>query len=494
MKGLSTIELLIAIAVLSLGMAAAVIVVFGTQSAQVRAQENREALSIASKTLEEARASADQNFAGVASLATTTDGSYRTWRSVADLNVSAKQVTGWVSWNAGGVARQTALSTLLTNWRGAMAGAAYRCQVPPAGDWSAPQARGSYPFSSLIPSGASGWGLSDIEIKDTLLYVAAYSTPAADKNTFFIFDISNAGAAPRLLGALATAPTYTKGIAAIAMAASGQKMYAYAASASSFSKGQLQIIDATHPAAPVLVATYKIAASIVPRAGYGRAIFYRYPYVYLGLTSIAGGGAEFDVINVSNPLNPFWVAGYSIGHDVNAIYVKGNYAYVAHPSASTDALQEELTVLDVTDPAATPALARVGGFHFVTGMGGHGETIDIEGPTLYFGRTTSNISGPADTIPEFYILDNSSAPSISSAPLGSAALGTGDSINALYARNSRAFLLDNYEFRVLDIYDPAHLLTLSTIPLTSAGLAFDCSSALIYITQAGAITTIAPGH
>jgi hypothetical protein len=61
--------------------------------------------------------------------------------------------------------------------------------------------------------------------------------------------------------------------------------------------------------------------------------------------SIAGGGdAGLEVINVSNPASPQWVALYDTSGRALDVAVSGNFAYVADDSAG-------LQVIDVSNPA-----------------------------------------------------------------------------------------------------------------------------------------------
>src|SRR5690348_14650043 len=70
-KGSSTVEILIAFAVLILCMSAVIIVIFGNQSVSVDTQTNHEAIYMSGKILENARAQSRQNFLSLISTTTT---------------------------------------------------------------------------------------------------------------------------------------------------------------------------------------------------------------------------------------------------------------------------------------------------------------------------------------------------------------------------------------------------------------------------------------
>jgi hypothetical protein len=150
---------------------------------------------------------------------------------------------------------------------------------------------------------------------------------------FFIIDDRNL-ALPVMISSLVTGP----GLAAVAVSG----YYAYAANESSIS--QMRIIDIHDRTHPTVVSQLKLpvpnASTTEPLAS---SIFYDDGVLYLGTQK--WNGDEFAVIDVSNPLSPFYVNGFDTGSLVNSIYENGGYVYLATPS--TDA---QMDILDIRNP------------------------------------------------------------------------------------------------------------------------------------------------
>lgn len=95
--------------------------------------------------------------------------------------------------------------------------------------------------------------------------------------------------------------------------------------------GGLQIIEITDPANPDSAAQYSNGASV-------KGVFVKGDYAYLATAT------GLQILNVSDPKNPA-LAGFifTLQYQGNAIFVEGNYAYLA-------ALNDGLHIFDVSDP------------------------------------------------------------------------------------------------------------------------------------------------
>lgn len=287
---------------------------------------------------------------------------------------------------------------------------------------------------------------------------------------FYILDVSNP-MNPTLITGLGDNEDIATGFNAIAT----DGRYAYVAT-NSGSK-QFQIINVSSPT-PVVASSFKVSGT----ESVGKSIFYRNGYVYLGLEKTMNG-REFNIIDVHNPSSPQFIGSFPIGRTVNAIYVKGNYVFVAHPASASN--NEQITVLDISDPANP---FRVSGFYDYEGTvinGGGGKSLFVVGDVLYLGRTTTKISGSTDSLPELYALDKTDlakTPSI----LGSLPLSaSGDSINKIFIRDYLAFLLTNSQIQIRKINQTnpwtfSQYATSVTLPNSGAGVAFDCEGNYIY--------------
>ncbi len=135
------------------------------------------------------------------------------------------------------------------------------------------------------------------------------------------------------------------GTAALSGGADGlfvQGKYAYAVGGANFF-----VIDVSNPSAPTLVATLTDAARMTHV--YGIYVAGSYAYVATGYGGSQGVGDDrLTVIDISNPKSPSIVG--SLQDHTNLyyalhVYVSGNYAYVSAP------YNNQLTIVDISNPA-----------------------------------------------------------------------------------------------------------------------------------------------
>lgn len=471
--GFSTLEILLAFAIIILSITAVIGLVFTGQSLAVDSQTNSEALYKAESKLEQARAEASSDFNLLNPIATATEGIYQISLEVNQTDFFTKQITSNVLWQTGlGREQNVRLTSIVTDWQNAQEG--NTCSSVLSGDWQRPKID-NFDFAGLIGAAGGTYTISALDAYEGRLYVAVSATSSKTDPTFFTFDISKPGSPVLISTPIDNDSKVLAGIAGVKVSGN----YAYVASTSSYSRGQLQIINiTTNP--PVVVKTYKIPVINAAGAstGLGSSIFYKSGFVYLGLTKTDSEN-EFNVIDVSDPSNPVIKGGYNLDNGVNAIYVKGNYAYLAHPADTASRNDEQLTVIDVSNPANP---VRLSGFYYQDGVGGNGKSLSFIGNNLYFGRTASKISGPADTIPEFYILDASNPADMQKSPLGSLPLATPESVNGLIIRDYLAFFLSSSQFQVWNISKPSDLEPwTNNLPLPGSSAAMDCEGNTFYI-------------
>ncbi len=464
-KGFSTIEMLIAMTVLLLVLSAVVLLSFGNQSLLANAAAHVEALSLAEQVLDSEQALARKDFALVIPSTSTSMIGSMPYNISVDVETQSdyvtKKVTATVSWSGEyGRAQNVQLAVYLTNFESATS--PNTCNAELAGNWSAPiVANTVQSFAQLVGDSSGTYTLTGLAVRFGKLYVTA-SNSSSGKETFFVFDTSTLN--PTLLAKLDNDTKVNTGLMGVDIASSSAGSYAYVASASSFTRGQLQVINITNPAAPSIVATYKIPTTYVPSSGAGNTIFYKDGYVYLGLTKTSTGGKEFAIIDVHTPTAPTWAGGYAVGNDINSIFVNGSYAYIASPNA------QNLLVLDVSNPS-TPSLVG----SYVPSGGSNGERVFTVGDTVYLGRTFGTN--------ELYMLNASSLSSIAS--LGSKDLGvwSNTSINGIVVRSNTAFLLTNTQLVSYDTTNPAAINAFGTpltLPNASSGAALTCEGNVLY--------------
>ena len=217
----------------------------------------------------------------------------------------------------------------------------------------------------------------------------------------------------------------------------------------------MQVIDVS--ANPPVVK----ASLVIPSNAVGNSIAYKNGYVYLGLKS-SSSGPEFYIIDVHNPLSPqvvtggHWPASGSLGHDINAIYIRNQYAYLAVPDTVDN---KKLIVLDISN-ASGPK--EVGSFSEVGAN--NGKSIALVGDTLYLGRTWGGT--------ELSVLDVSN-PATASPPVLGIDATINASVDAIVVRGkinpqntaaapALAFALTTSDLKILNVSDPASIASWGT--------------------------------
>ncbi len=492
-KGFSTIEISVALLIITVGLTAATLVIFGGRSFSSDSGLDNEALYKAQRQIEDARASARASFGSVIS-SSSNDGIY--FKEVVVSSGSqpySKNVISRISWTAPGPrSEKIELSTTLSDWKNALV-KNQPCLTPLSGDWQHPQ-MAFYEFGKdLLGDSSSGYPLTGITVLNSKLYVTVNNTNGNNFPSLFIFDVSKPGVKPALLTSADNDPGVKSGLNAITVNGN----YAYVANANNpnFSTcatcGQLQIFDISKTP-PQVIDTFKVPG-VTGKNGQsiGTSIFYKGGIVYLGLAKTpdgATGDTEFNLIDVGggghggSPTSPVFLGGYQVGNGVNAIYAKGKYAYIATPNS------ENMTILDVSDPTHP---TRAGGYS--PGIGSNGESLFVTGSTVYLGRTFGTN--------EFYILNVQNPASIT--VLGSKDIGSGSStsINGVVLRSNLAFLITNTQFQIWNVANPASITQWAT-PLSlpaGSGTTISCSTDnSIYVgslpsNDKGFISIITPG-
>lgn len=479
-RGFSTLEILIAFAVLMISMTGVMVVVFGNQSVFVDIQTNNEALGRAKAVLEEARALSRQSFGLVISKTSVEQSgpiAYTEKLDVTDIGTLTKQVTSSVTWLNGARILKITLSTIFTNPSSAFG--SDTCDQALSGDWTHPQLLGS------ADVGQNNGG-TDIDVLGKKAYVTADASTAG-KGDFYIIDVSdpNLSSLPILNNpptGLSTGP----GLAAVHVAGK----YAYVANISTFT--QLQVIDISVPSAPFVAASLRVTAA--GDTAVGNSIFYANKKVYLGLTK--SSGSEFHIIDVSSPLFPSKKASFETNTQVSAITVKNNIAYVAVPDdPSTVSTSEQLRVFDVNQADSGIIIPLNSYGPNPTTMSGKGLYVSRDGNTLYLGQGGAN---PANK-PEFFSLNITTPSSISQ--INSKYIPTSNdvTVNAISIRSNLAFLWTsdtNSGFQVWDLNNlgsPAPYGSLNTQQVATGGL--DCDGNIFYAAQRSqkALQIIGPG-
>jgi hypothetical protein len=427
---MSTVEILIALAVFTISTTATVMAAFGNQSAIVDTSMHRTAISLAQELLTENRATAASNWDAVVST-TTHSGPFTENLVVSDADDFMKSLVSTVSWQSGNIPYAVTLTTFIADIADATTEGA--CAATATGNWTHPT------IASTIDLGSTG-ALTGVDVKDGIAYVTADGNGTLPD----FFAVNVATSSPTILWSLDTGP----GLMSVHVAGN----YAYVANTSI--NAQLEIINLT---------THTIIKYKLPGSGSGdtaTTLYYDHQHVYLGTPKSTK--AEFHIIDVTDPSAPHEVGTWEFGVGINAIYVSDDIAYVATPATV------ELQMLDVHDPTHPSSL---GGFD-ATGSSGNGNSLARSGGRLYLGRTVGNN--------ELYSLDINN---LSHGSIGQAKIGS--SVNSIATIGNLLFLAttdSTKEFQIWQATNDTSLAAVAHLDLPEKATAIDCEGQTIYLT------------
>jgi hypothetical protein len=147
--------------------------------------------------------------------------------------------------------------------------------------------------------------------------------------------------------------------------------------------GSLDVIDVSDPSNP-----YGVSSTYTPEGALGVAVVGGYAYVTLEASDTSGWLGSLRVFDVSNPASPSEVDFYDTTGSAYDVAVAGGYAYVANGGG--------LAVIDVSDPAS---LSEAGFYH----APGDARQVAVAGhyayvTDLYHGLWVIDWSDPANPI------------------------------------------------------------------------------------------------
>ena len=465
-RGLATLEILIAFAVLSLTLTAMVAVAFSNQSISVDTQNNSEALALARAQLEDARAAARADFYSLLPLSGTHPSgalTYGTSVAYSDIAPFAKQATSTITWITGDRTLSTVLSTILTDPLGSLSGDT--CSPTSVGDWTAPigpqngpnPGYGYYEYPN--PDGTTG-----VDIAGGRAYVTTDPSSAL-KQDFYVIGVNDPKAPGDVLPLLGMFNT-TYGLTDVRVSGN----YAYVTADSALY--QLIILNKADPHNMFIVGKKRVTP--IGDSAIGNSVFYDYKTrrVYIGTT--LSSGKEFHVIDISDPTAPVEMGtGFEVGARVNQILVDGTIVYLATASAS------QVIKLDVSDPNTIQLRAT-----FPDDSSGllSGQSLLLSGNTLYFGRSGGGSN--AYLHPQLFALNASDLSQIWS--LTTAPVHKYNSVNRMVLREELLFVAAGSHdggFEIWDVSDtPPSRHDTSPLTIsegTTAG--FDCEGNYVFI-------------
>ncbi|MDB5188193.1 MAG: hypothetical protein JWO50_713 [Candidatus Kaiserbacteria bacterium] len=483
-RAFSTIEIVIALAIISCTVGSMALISYEGQSILLSGTMHNQAIVHAETMLENAQVAAHADERSLANLATSSDGVFTSTLTIGDSSYdpyAVRLATTKVSWSDRGGALQTVtMVSALTDYMNALsydtcgalggnwAHASINNHKISIGDLLPPTQPAGHTYSTSNP-------VTSVDVYRGIMSIAVGTTSNKLNDSFFVVDVQD----PNnwiYKGGIDTNSSSIDGLENIA--SNGSYVFAANGHAANFktchtsaSCAQLQVLAITNPVNPTVVANFTIPTSSTPflngsgGQAVGKTIILIGGYVYLGLTKSAGG-PEFNIIDVHDPLHPRWVGGYVVGAGVSDIDVRRGYAYIA-----TDSSTHELLILDVNDPT-NPTLVSQYNVYDNKGWG-NGSSVNVIGTTTYLGLTF------AAGAPDLYTLntiDRSTPMVISTATASSSIIG-------MIVRPQYAFLLTTTGQSLQVDSDLLQIAPhrVATIALPGNGRAIDCEQNTLYV-------------
>ena len=487
-NGFSTLELLLAMALLALAFSAVVPVVFSAEALSQDSQNTSQASAKANKILQQAQNLSRSDYASVKKF-NSTDAIYNQQLELPESFSARCQelATAAVSWTGEYNRPQiTSFGTLLPNTQD-MEALGGNCDFqPPNGRWDSP---GILNNVDGVPTGTVP---TAIDVYNKIVFLAALGTSSLPD--LFIFNsqsTSTGGASLKY-----TLDTSASGINALQVALYPDKnFYIFASNNKSATSTadkqlyQLQIIRLPENlSAPPQLISQTSLPGVVGGCPYscpqGRSLYYYDNHLYIGTHRLLAGGAyEFHIYDVSDPQNPVWKGKITtVDNNVNAITVSQQtidgavhiFAFLA-----TSYNNGVVKVVDVTNPAA-PVLINSA----MTNLPGSEDaySLYLKNNFLFVGRAK-----PTGNDENFFVLDISQPLSGYPLPLVGQAKITAD-IVGLQVSGDFAFLATSATagFKIINIDDPENPKIMATPNLIQKTVGVKYENNLVYMSSQSA--------
>ncbi len=459
-RGFSTLEIMIAFAILAIVLSGVILADFGAQYWTITSQTSNEALYKAKIGLENLRAASKRDFLSATSTAyAPSDGScapnslcYWLQTNVTDISACSKYASSTISWQVSGY--PTTTTTLFTTFsdtqgvilRGGDCGLNW-----PSGDWTNPQSVGSTNLTG-IPS--------SIDALNGATYVGETSAPYLEA----VKDGSVYGCPASICSDPLNAIDVARNL-------NPNQPFTYAYAAASSTTDQLQIYDVSDPTNIFRAAALTLMPSGSYPQGWKLTFYDRSIYILTKETS----GPELHIVDVRTPTSPAELgSGTELGFTATDIIVRDQYSggvkkRFAYLTAMLD--HREIQVFDVTDPLNVTFVAKadLDPQNVCTGTLPDARTLTLSGTVLYVGtdyRTTS----PCSQLPELYAFDVTD-PAQGIPQIGSMEVGA--DVLSLRVSGPYLFLPANhsgiYELQVRNS-DPSNLALLNSIPVSAKNI------------------------
>jgi len=472
-SGIGVLEALISIMVITTAVAAVIIIIFGNQSLKLDNEVNNIALYRASQIIEKSKILGAKNFNSVVA-STSVDSIFTENLSVTDMSPCRKDIKGTINWSVQSARPQNVFLTTSLVSIDEAAALGNDCIVsPPETPWRNPQ---TYNGADLYPGGNAGTGIDYFTVDGSKYVVMTSVHSASSSHDFWIYDVTGLKKTDVMSPRSSLNTGYGLYALDVAKNKTTGRFFAYVVGDVGPADGkQLKVIDLFNVNNPTVV-----AEEILPGVGnsfpQGREVYFYNDRLYIGTWETAGD--EFHVYDVSNPYSPQHLGSAQINHSIRDIVVRnelinGVQKTVAYLALSvTSASQNELIIIDVTDPAS---MVQRGAYN-APGIQ-YGTALYLLGNKLYLGRGYGSAN-------ELYLLDISNHSSVG--VLGSARLDLGPSVaevNSILVSNELIFLGtsdSNQEFQVWNIANQANMFWWSQFNFPAGVMDMEFDGKFIY--------------
>jgi prepilin-type N-terminal cleavage/methylation domain-containing protein len=379
-RGFSTIEMLIAVAIISLTLTAVVVAIDGTQMVTADSQTNTEALHKAQEILDQALETSRNNYGAVGANASTyVNGiTYNTSLQIPSAYASQcqEQVISQVRWTASNNrAQSVSLTSTLTNVPLMLALSGGCSNSLPTGGWNPPSTWSSGNFSPGKPQA--------LDELNKLVYIGYDKTPflqIADTSTSSWNQGSSSG------NFITFTNHFNDGVQIndikVVKYSSGTT---YAFVARDTTSNQFEVINVNTPATPVSAAQRSLSGTTAS----GWRLYYFDQKIFMLAQS--GSGPELHIFDVSNPTTPTEIGtGTNIGRTANNLTVtKQLVAGIWHyyMFLATDKTTAPLSIFNITFPTPSSAtVTEMTSAEPTFAAYQRGQCVFLLGSLLYFGR------------------------------------------------------------------------------------------------------------
>jgi len=339
--GFSTVEMLVAFAILALAFTGLLTVVFGNDNFLIDSELNSEALYHTEENLNTWRTETELNFEDSHSTSTTPDGRYELDVVVSTISQCSKSIVSTASWSPTVLrSQQVTLRTALASIEEAIKSGGNCEPFPPASGWDTPIAYGGIGPSDF-PGQGTGIAYAFINGRRYALLTTNKASTSTSEHNFFAIDTTDfdpvTGTGIDSASDIFGRRVGTEGLNDVVVAEINSSHYAFVLyNATSTQLRVIELVDPSHPS--VNVGMPIVGSATIPNVTEGeeawpRSIYYFDEVVYVGTNYLFSGdpgeNEELHVFEVDNPAIPDWDDSVDVNRNVNDIAVRDDFAYLA---------------------------------------------------------------------------------------------------------------------------------------------------------------------